>query len=232
MFDPAGACRKRGAFDYLPLARLLWPPAGQDGRRGHRLQGPAVSSGWSSRCCSPRSISIRRKARRGSRRGHPRDARGRRPRLPAADRARGLGATLIEPALAHLQAARRRGAHRASAPRACALAPDGSRRSISAARPIALAADDAVILAVPPYIAASLVRGLEVPTEFRAIVNAHFRIEPPAGQPPILGVLNGTVRMDFRLSGPALRHHQRRRSADRHAARRTGQRRSGAKSRA
>ena len=45
---------------------------------------------------------------------------------------------------------------------------------------IALAPDDAVVLAVPPYAATSLVRDLEVPTEFRAIVNAHFR-DRPAG---------------------------------------------------
>ena len=64
-----------------------------------------------------------------------------------------------------------------------------------------LAADDAVILAVPPYAAASLVRGLEVPTEFRAIVNAHFAIDPPAAQPPIVGVLNGTAQWIFAFPG-------------------------------
>jgi hypothetical protein len=42
---------------------------------------------------------------------------------------------------------------------------------------------------------------LDVPTEFRAIVNAHFRIDPPAGQPPILGVLNGTVEWIFAFTG-------------------------------
>ena len=66
---------------------------------------------------------------------------------------------------------------------------------------IALADDDAVILAVPPYAAASLIRGLDVPTEFRAIVNAHFRIDPPPGQPPILGVINGTVEWIFAFPG-------------------------------
>ncbi len=40
-----------------------------------------------------------------------------------------------------------------------------------------------------------------MPTEFRAIVNAHFRIDPPAGQPPILGVLNGTVEWLFAFPG-------------------------------
>ena len=66
---------------------------------------------------------------------------------------------------------------------------------------VVLAADDAVILAVPPYAAASLLRGLKVPTEFRAIVNAHFRIEPPPGLPPILGVLNATVQWIFAFPG-------------------------------
>ena len=60
---------------------------------------------------------------------------------------------------------------------------------------------DAVILAVPPYAAASLVAGLTVPNEFRAIVNAHFRIEPPAGQPPVLGVINGTTQWIFAFPG-------------------------------
>jgi hypothetical protein len=66
---------------------------------------------------------------------------------------------------------------------------------------IALAAGDAVILAVPPYAARLLVPDLTAPTEFRAIVNAHFRIDPPAGQPPILGVLNATTEWIFAFPG-------------------------------
>ncbi|MFZ0236936.1 MAG: FAD-dependent oxidoreductase, partial [Xanthobacteraceae bacterium] len=66
---------------------------------------------------------------------------------------------------------------------------------------VALGDADAVILAVPPYAAASLVAGLSVPNEYRAIVNAHFRIEPPAGQPPILGVINGTTQWVFAFPG-------------------------------
>jgi hypothetical protein len=66
---------------------------------------------------------------------------------------------------------------------------------------LALGANDAVVLAVPPYAAAPLLRGLAVPTEFRAIVNAHFKIAPPAGQPPILGVINGTVEWLFAFPG-------------------------------
>jgi hypothetical protein len=66
---------------------------------------------------------------------------------------------------------------------------------------VVLNADDAVIVAVPPYAAAALVEGLSVPTEFRAIVNAHFAIDPPAGQPLILGVLNGVTQWIFAFPG-------------------------------
>jgi squalene-associated FAD-dependent desaturase len=61
---------------------------------------------------------------------------------------------------------------------------------------LAIENDDA-ILAVPPVVAADLVPALETPAEFRAIVNAHFRVEPPAGLAPIIGVVNGTVEWLF-----------------------------------
>src|SRR5262249_33437382 len=64
---------------------------------------------------------------------------------------------------------------------------------------VSLDADDTVILAVPPYVGAKLVPGLTVPTAFRGIVNAHFRVEPPAQLPPILGVINGTSQWIFSL---------------------------------
>src|SRR5499426_4674666 len=66
---------------------------------------------------------------------------------------------------------------------------------------IDLGSEDAVILAVPPYAAAALLPGLETPTEFRAIVNAHFRIEPPERLPPILGVINATTEWIFAFPG-------------------------------
>ena len=61
---------------------------------------------------------------------------------------------------------------------------------------LAIENDDA-ILAVPPVVAADLVPALETPAEFRAIVNAHFRVEPPTGLAPIIGVVNGTVEWLF-----------------------------------
>jgi hypothetical protein len=112
----------------------------------------------------------------------------------------GLGPTLIEPALAYLaqhQADVRFG-HQLHAMRYS----DGRVLALDLGRDrIALASDDAVVLAVPPYAAATLVPGLETPNEFRAIVNAHFRIDPPAEQPLILGVLNATIEWVFAFPG-------------------------------
>jgi hydroxysqualene dehydroxylase len=62
---------------------------------------------------------------------------------------------------------------------------------------VRLEASDAVVLAVPPWVAMALVPGLQAPTEFRAIVNAHFRVVPPADLAPMIGVVNGTVEWIF-----------------------------------
>ena len=63
--------------------------------------------------------------------------------------------------------------------------------------PMRLQASDALVLAVPPVVASALVDGLKVPTEFRAIVNGHFRIKPPEPTVSITGVINGTVEWLF-----------------------------------
>jgi squalene-associated FAD-dependent desaturase len=62
---------------------------------------------------------------------------------------------------------------------------------------VTLASDDVVVLAVPPRPAASLLPGLKTPSKFRAIVNAHFRFDPPKDMPPILGVVGGLVEWLF-----------------------------------
>jgi squalene-associated FAD-dependent desaturase len=62
---------------------------------------------------------------------------------------------------------------------------------------VMLGPDESVVVAVPPRPAASLLPGVKTPTKFRAIVNAHFRFDPPVGQPPILGVVGGLVEWLF-----------------------------------
>ncbi len=62
---------------------------------------------------------------------------------------------------------------------------------------VTIAPSDAVIMAVPPRPAASLLPGLKTPTKFRAIVNAHFRFDPPKDMPPLIGVVGGLVEWLF-----------------------------------
>ncbi len=62
---------------------------------------------------------------------------------------------------------------------------------------VTVAADDVVVMAVPPRSASALLPGLKTPSKFRAIVNAHFRFDPPKNMPPILGVISGLVEWLF-----------------------------------
>jgi hydroxysqualene dehydroxylase len=200
VFDPARRVPGTRVLDYLPLARLLWAPAGKavgeviacQGTLYQRLVEPLIVAALnidapdgSARLAG---AIVRETLAVGGRACRPLIAR------------EGLGTTLIEPALAHLHA---RGAavHTEHQLRSVRFAAERIEALDFGAETIVLGVDDAVMLAVPPYIAASLVPGLDVPTEFRAIVNAHFRIEPPAAQPPILGVLNGTVQWLFAFPG-------------------------------
>jgi squalene-associated FAD-dependent desaturase len=66
---------------------------------------------------------------------------------------------------------------------------------------IHLTPSDAVVLAVPPAAAESLVPELPTPAEFRAIVNAHFRVDPPEGLAPMIGVVNGMTQWLFAFPG-------------------------------
>ena len=52
-------------------------------------------------------------------------------------------------------------------------------------------------MAVPPRPAALLVSGLKTPTKFRAILNAHFRFDPPKDMPPLIGIVGGLVEWLF-----------------------------------
>lgn len=61
----------------------------------------------------------------------------------------------------------------------------------------AVAPDETVVLAVPPWIAETLVPDLVVPFDFRAIVNAHFAFTPPPGTPPMVCVVGGAAEWIF-----------------------------------
>jgi hydroxysqualene dehydroxylase len=108
----------------------------------------------------------------------------------------GLSAVLVEPAIRLLQG---KGAdiRFGQELRGFGSAADRVSELKFGEESVALAPSDVVVLAVPPRPAASLLPGLKTPTEFRAIVNAHFRFDPPKDAAPILGVVGGLVEWLF-----------------------------------
>lgn len=56
---------------------------------------------------------------------------------------------------------------------------------------------DTVVLAVPAWVARTLLPGLSAPTRFTSILNAHFAVAPPPGQPRILGVVGAITEWLF-----------------------------------
>jgi squalene-associated FAD-dependent desaturase len=200
IFDPKRRVPGTRALDYLSVARLLW--GSRDKTVGETIAGKGTLYSGLIEPLLLAALNIdppqgsARLAAAVIRETLAAGGRACRP-LIARD---GLAPTLIEPALDYL---RGRGAeirleHQL---RAVRFAGEHVEALDFGDETVRLGDTDAVILAVPPYAAASLVAGLTVPNEFRAIVNAHFRIEPPAGQPPILGVINGTTQWIFAFPG-------------------------------
>ncbi len=66
-----------------------------------------------------------------------------------------------------------------------------------ACRPLIARDGLSAVLIEPARAASSLLPGLKTPSKFRAIVNAHFRFDPPKDMPPILGVVGGLVEWLF-----------------------------------
>jgi len=56
---------------------------------------------------------------------------------------------------------------------------------------------DRVVFALPPWTVQKLLPGVAAPDAFRAIVNAHFRIAPPADAPIMVGLIGGTAEWVF-----------------------------------
>jgi hydroxysqualene dehydroxylase len=111
----------------------------------------------------------------------------------------GLSAAFVDPALAFLRA---RGVDiRFGAKlRALALEDDRAATLDFGEATVALAPEDRVVLAVTAPVAAALLPGLTAPTEFRAIVNAHFAHPAPKGLPLLTGVIGGASEWLFGFS--------------------------------
>jgi hydroxysqualene dehydroxylase len=184
------------ALDYAGLLGLIWPGHTKricdvtkcNGPLWERLMRPfllaALNTEPEPASAALAAAVIRETMAKGGRAYRPRIAH---PTLAAA---------FVEPALAHLAG---HGAEVALSQRLRRIVFDGARVNALEfpERIVPVTGDDAVILAVPPWVAQELLPGLSAPDELRAIVNAHFKIAPPAGAPAMLGVIGGTVEWIF-----------------------------------
>ncbi|GGF37030.1 amine oxidase [Aliidongia dinghuensis] len=111
----------------------------------------------------------------------------------------GLSESFVDPALAWLE---QRGATLRLSTRVRKIGFHGDRVvSLDLGSDfVGLDQGDNLVVAVPPAVATGLVPHLVTPTEFRPIVNAHFRLDERDAVPgvEILGVIGGTAEWIFR----------------------------------
>jgi hydroxysqualene dehydroxylase len=200
IFSPLRRVPGTGPFDYLGLLRLLAPgkdaPIGTlmrcDGLLYERLWRPFLRAALNT---DPAEASSRLGAA-VVRETLARGGRACRPFIAP----HGLSAAFIEPALDYLvkRGVKIRFDHRL---RRMEFASDHATALDFVDETVQLGAADQIVLAVPPYAAQGLLPGLQSPEDYRAIVNAHFRIAPPKKCPAILGIVNGTIEWLFAFPG-------------------------------
>ncbi len=200
IFSDARRVPNTRARDYLVLARLMWRP-------GKGTVGEAItcSGALYERLIEPILLATLN--------NEPPEASARlaatlmRETLAAGGRTcrpliahEGLSAAFVDPALAYLAA---HGAtvqfehelHRIGFEDGRAISLDFGGKAVRLAR------EHAVILAVPPNFAARLLPGLQVPNEFRAIANVHFRVGQATALPAMTGVVHGLTQWIFAYPG-------------------------------
>jgi len=196
VFDEARRVPDTGLLDYLALMPLIWAKPGRlvgktipcEGILYQRLVQPLLLAALNvdppEGSAGLAGAIVRETLLAGGQACRPLIAR------------EGLSAVLVEPALKLLQ---QKGASVQLGHELRGLAMSGGRVNELnfGDDTIALAPNDAVVMAVPPRPAMSLLPGLQGPTKFRAIVNAHFRYDPPRDMPAIMGVVGGLVEWLF-----------------------------------
>ena len=196
VFDRKRRAPGTRALDYISLARVMWPTSDQPLGRIVSCSGPAYDHVMRPFLLAALNIdpseSSSALARAVVRETIARGGSACRPYLAP----RGLSAAFVEPAIAYLNchAGTIRFGHQL---RRFVFTADTVTGLELGDRVVEIGSNDAVVLAVPPYVARSIIPQLQAPDEFRAIINAHFRIVPPRGLEPMVGVLNGTAEWIF-----------------------------------
>jgi squalene-associated FAD-dependent desaturase len=196
VFDEARRVPDTGLLDYLALMPLIWASPGKlvgdaircEGTLYQRLVQPLLLAALNvdppEGSAGLAGAVVRETLLAGGEACRP---------LIARD---GLSAVLVEPAIKLLQN-KGAGIHFGHELREFGLSTDSVGELRFGEDNVAIASDAAVVLAVPPRPAALLLPGLKTPSKFRAIVNAHFRFDPPKDMPPILGIVGGLVEWLF-----------------------------------
>jgi squalene-associated FAD-dependent desaturase len=196
VFDAARRVPDTGLLDYLALMPLIWASPAKlvgdaipcEGRLYRRLVEPLLLAALNvdppEGSAGLAGAVVRETLLAGGTACRPLIAR------------EGLSAVLVEPAIKLLQD-RGAGIQFGHELRGFGVSADSVGELKFGEEIIALGSEDAVVLAVPPRPAASLLPGLKTPTKFRAIVNAHFRVDPPKDMPPLIGVVGGLVEWLF-----------------------------------
>ena len=182
--------------DYLGLAGLLYPKADARVDEAITAEGPvwtrlmepfllaALNTEPKAGSAALAAAVVRETLAKGGRAYQPRVAE---PTLSAA---------FVDPAIAYITA---HGGDLRLGRRLRKLAFAGDRLEAvtfsdeDGPRPV----DGPVILAVPPWIAQELTPDLSAPDEFCGIVNAHFKLSPPPGLEPMVGVIGGMIEWIF-----------------------------------
>ena len=205
IFDPNARVPNTGPSDYLALVPLLFAKPGRSVAQTMRCNGPL----WD-RLLRPLFLAMLNV--------EPREASAEltaamvRETLVAGGLAcrplvakNGLGSAFVDPALRLLQhggAAIRLGSRLTDIVFADSGAGPARISALNFAdESIAIEANQAVVLAVPPDIAQTLVPGLRSPNRFTETLNVHFAVEPPFGMAPITGLLNATADWLFAFEG-------------------------------
>ena len=197
LFDEGRRVPDTGLTDYLKLAPLIWASeqtlVGKsipcEGTLYHRLVQPLLLAALNvdppEGSAGLAGAIVRETLLAGGQACRP---------LIARD---GLSAVLIEPAVKFLQ--ERGHSVQLGHELRSFVSSDGkvSALKFGGEDVVQLGSGDVIVMAVPPRAATNLLPGLTAPTEFRAIVNAHFRFEPPPESAPILGVIGGVVEWLF-----------------------------------
>ncbi len=196
MFDRRRRAPDTRARDYLALAPLMWPAPDQalgaviscKGPAYEQVMRPLLLAALNTEPSVASSDLVRAVVRGSIAQG----GAACRPYLAP----QGLSTAFVEPAVAYLK---NNGGvlHFGHQLRRCVTTADAVTGLDFGDSVIAVGPEDAVVLAIPPYAARSIIPQIKAPDEFRAIVNAHFRIVPPPGVEPMLGILNGTAEWIF-----------------------------------